>query len=218
MAVCQPKKKSGLVEQGMAYGKDPNLEEAIFAVREVDHISRDIPIICKTRGMACAVEVGGKQRLLTWQGVINEHDQAKPIRLHRYLKNIFTAQKNCWLEMSQIKQTDICSFISVKRGDARTPNIDFGILKLKVLGSVEKSKEVSAHSFIGCKDIVKFTFKYDRGKHELKCSDKKYCIFEKSSILGSPIIIDKCHVIGVVGEDRNGRLCPYFLTETEVGK
>lgn len=220
MDVPQRKQKPGFVGQAMDFGNptDPNPEKAIFAVREVVHISGDIPIIYKTRGMACAVEIGGKQRLLTWHNVINEDDQAKPIRLHQCSKKFFKDNKNYRFGMSQVKQTESCSFISLIRGDAPTSNKDFGILKLKVPGDDEKGKDVFAHSFIGCKDIVKFTFKYDRGKHELNPPDKKDCVCEKSSILGSPIITDKYHVIGVVGEDLDGRLCPYFLTETEVGK
>ena len=220
MAVTQRKQKPGFVEQAMAFG-NPNLnpKKAIFAVREVVHTSGDIPIIYKTRGMACAVEVGGKKRLVTWHNVINEDDKAKPIRLHRCSKEFFNDQKNYRFEMSQVEQIESCSFISLLRGDAPTPKKDFEILKLKVPESDEKSKDVFAYSFTGCKDTVKFTFKYDydRGKHELN-SPVKDCICEKSFILGSPIITDKDQVIGVVGEDLDGRLFPYFLTDTEVGK
>ncbi|CAH3040190.1 unnamed protein product [Pocillopora meandrina] len=168
--------------------------------------------------MACAVEVGGKKRLVTWHNVINEDDKAKPIRLHRCSKEFFNDQKNYRFEMSQVEQIESCSFISLLRGDAPTPKKDFEILKLKVPESDEKSKDVFAYSFTGCKDTVKFTFKYDydRGKHELN-SPVKDCICEKSFILGSPIITDKDQVIGVVGEDLDGRLFPYFLTDTEVG-
>ncbi|XP_022801975.1 uncharacterized protein LOC111339561 [Stylophora pistillata] len=179
-------------------------EKAIFAVREV--VQRDIPI-CKSRGMACVIEVGGRKRLLTWHGVINENDQAKPIKLHRSSHE---------LEMSKIKENGGCSFISVKgRDDAFTGKCS--ILYLQVPESKEKIKDVVAYSFIGCKDIVKFTFKYSQQsrKHELRSSDKKGCFFEKSAILGSPIITDKGRVIGVVGEDSNGQFCPNFLTETE---
>lgn len=179
-------------------------EKAIFAVREV--LQRDIPIY-QSRGMACAIEVGGRKRLLTWHGVINENDQAKPIKLHRSSHE---------LEMSKTKENGGCSFISVKGGDDAFTG-KCSILYLQVPESKEKIKDVVAYSFIGCKDIVKFTFKYSQQsrKHELHSSDKKGCIIEKFAILGSPIITDKGRVIGVVGEDSNGQFCPNFLTETE---
>lgn len=218
MPVSQPKHNLGVVGKGMAFGRDPKPIKAIYAVREVDDI--DIPTIYKTRGMACAVKVGGRSRLLTWQGVINEQDQAKTIKLHRSSKNFFTDQKNYRLEMLQINQVGSFSFISVKGGNnTSTLNEDFIILELRVPGSTENIDDVSAYSIMTYKEIVKFTFKYrqEKGKYELHSSDKD-CIFEKSFILGSPIINDKDQVIGVVGEDRDGKLRPYFLTETEIGK
>lgn len=216
MPVSQPKHNLGVVGKGMAFGRDPKPIKAIYAVREVDDI--DIPTIYKTRGMACAVKVGGRSRLLTWQGVINEQDQAKTIKLHRSSKNFFTDQKNYRLEMLQINQVGSFSFISVKGGNnTSTLNEDFIILELRVPGSTENIDVVSAYSIMTYKEIVKFTFKYsqEKGKYELHSSDKD-CIFEKSFILGSPIINDKDQVIGVVGEDRDGKLRPYFLTETEI--
>ena len=189
--------------------------KAIYAVREVDDI--DIPTIYKTRGTACAVEVGKSLRLLTWQGVINRLDQAKTIKLHRFSRIFFQKYQ---LEMLQIDQTGSFSFISVKGGnDTSTPNKDFPFLKLTVPESAEKDDDVFAYSNMGCKEIVKFTFKKSQegGKREVNVPDKD-CIFEKSLILGSPIVIGKDKVIGVVGEDPCGKLCPYFLTNTEIGK
>ncbi|XP_066027533.1 uncharacterized protein [Pocillopora verrucosa] len=215
MAVPQQEQKRGLFQQAMDYTKEPSPKKGIFAVREVVH--RDIPTIYRTRGMACAVEVEGRLRLLTWQGVINEHDQAKPIiELHRCSKKFSPDRTKYRLEKSQVKQTGSFSFISVIQRGAPTPQEDYTIFKWKVPGDDEKWKDVLALSFIGCKDVVKFGFTYDKGKHELNSPEKKECFFEKFSILGSPIITDDLHVIGVVGEDSDGRLCPYFLTETEV--
>lgn len=92
--------------------------------------------------MAFAVKVGGKERLLTWQDVINEHDQAKPIiELHRCSKNFFTDQTKYRLQKSQVRQTGNFSLISVIQSGAPTPREDFTILKLKVLGTDEKSKD-----------------------------------------------------------------------------
>ncbi|RMX48353.1 hypothetical protein pdam_00016296 [Pocillopora damicornis] len=41
------------------------------------------------------------------------------------------------------------------------------------------------------------------------------CAIDKSTVLGSPIITGK-RVIGVVGEDADGQLIPYFITQTEL--
>ena len=217
MAVPQQEQKRGLFQLAMDYTKEPSPKKGIFAVREVVH--RDIPTIYRTRGMACAVEVEGSLRLLTWKGVINEHDQAKTnIELHRCSKKFSPDRTKYRLEKSQVKQTGRFSFISVIQSGAPTPQEDYKAFKWKVPGDDEKWKDVLALSFIGCKDVVKFGFTYDKGKHELNSPEKKGCFFEKFSILGSPIITDDLHVIGVVGEDSDGRLCPYFLTETEVGR
>ena len=217
MVVPQQEQKRGLFQQAMDHTNKPSPKKGIFAVREVVH--RDIPRIYRTRGMACAVEVEGKLCLLTWQGVINEHDQAKPIiELHRCSKKFSPDRTKYRLEKSQVKQTGSFSFISVIQSGAPTPQEDYTNFKWKVPGDDEKWRDVLALSFIGCKDVVKFGFTYDKGKHELNSPEKKECFFEKFSILGSPIITDDLHVIGVVGEDSDGRLCPYFLTETEVGR
>ena len=66
---------------------------------------------------------------------------------------------------------------------------------------------------------MKFKFKYnqEKKKHELKSYEGEKCAIEKSAVLGSPVITDK-GVIGVVGEDADGQLIPYFITQTELGK
>ena len=222
MGDSQGEQTQSFLGEAMGYKKEPDpkkSKKAIFAVREV--VNREFPTIYRTRGMACAVIVGGKERLLTWHGVIDERDKAKKIELHRCSKNFFTNNKKYRLQVSQIKQISSSS-LSVIRGDAPTPSKDFEILNLtlKVPERDEKRKDVMAHSFIGCKDFMKFNFKYnsDKRKHELDSPNKKDCIFEKSSIFGSPIITNDFHVIGVVGEDPDGRPRPHFLTKTEFGK
>ena len=92
--------------------------------------------------MAC---VGGKLRLLTWQGVINEDDQVKTIKLHRSSRNFVIDQGKYRLEMSQINQVDSFSFISVKGGNyTSTLNEDFLIFGFTVPGSAENIDDVSA--------------------------------------------------------------------------
>ena len=223
MGDSQDEQTQSFLGEAMGYKREPDptkSKKAIFAVREV--VQREFPTIYRTRGMACAVIVGGKERLLTWHGVIDERDKAKPIELHRCSKNFFTNKKKYRLKVSRIMQIGFSS-LSVIRGDAPTSSKDFKILnlKLRVPGMDEKRKDVMAHSFIGCKDLMKFNFKYnsDRKKHELDSPDMKDCIFEKSSIFGSPIIsTNDFRVIGVVGEDPDGRPRPHFLRKTEFGK
>ena len=67
--------------------------------------------------------------------------------------------------------------------------------------------------------FFKFKFKYnqEKKKHELYSYEGKKCAIEKSAALRSPVITDK-GVIGVVGEDADGQLIPYFITQTELGK
>ena len=66
---------------------------------------------------------------------------------------------------------------------------------------------------------MKFKFKYnqEKKKHELKSYEGEKCAIEKSAVLGSPVITDK-GVIGVVGEDADGQLILYFITQTELGE
>ena len=87
-------------------------EKAIFAVREV---VCGLPIY-QTRGMACAVDVRGKQCLITWEGVFKEDDRAliESVKLHRGSRNFHNDEKRYRLEISAIKQAGSCSFISVK--------------------------------------------------------------------------------------------------------
>lgn len=196
--------------------KSLKVKKAIFAVREIVHENN--AMIYQSRGMACAVEVGGKKHWLTWHGVISENVQAKRIVMHRCSKKFLKNQEDYQLEISNSKKTGSCSFISVKDGDGANTK-KFKTFNLKV-PEREEMTNVVAHSFSGCKDIVKVTFKGSHKKDEyaleLDSKEKSNFIFEKSAILGSPIISDKGHVIGVVGEDQRGLLCPYFLTKTEL--
>ena len=66
---------------------------------------------------------------------------------------------------------------------------------------------------------MKFKFKYnqEKKKHELNSYEGEKCAIEKSAVLGSPVITDK-GVIGVVGEDADRQLIPYFITQIELGK
>ena len=58
----------------MSYATPKDPYKAIFAIREV--FKKDI---CQTRGMGCAVNVGGSVRLVTWHGVIGENDCNKSV-------------------------------------------------------------------------------------------------------------------------------------------
>ncbi|XP_022806620.1 uncharacterized protein LOC111343702 isoform X2 [Stylophora pistillata] len=188
----------------MDYTQGKNPDKAIFAVRDVVH---SLPIY-QTRGMACAVDAGKKQGLLTWEGVFNEGDRGlinkKSVIFNRRSKTFSIIN----LTISQIKKAGRCLFISVEglqRGD---------VLTLNVPDSVVISNDVCAQSFIGRNKSLKFYFNYNQGKkcYELRSFDGKNCAIEKSAVLGSPIIKDKC-VIGVVREDDEGQLIPYFITQ-----
>ena len=184
-------------------------EKAIFAVREVVH---DLPVY-QTRGMASAVDVGGKQCLLTWNGVFNEDDRAltnhKPVKFHRSSE---CKEKKYQLGKSKIGQAGSFSFIPVE--GLKSCNA----LMLMVPGSNVIENEVCAQSFNGGNKLLKFKFQYIKKekKHVLTSLEGKGTI-EKFAVLGSPIINDKA-VIGVVGEDADGQLIPCFITQTELGK
>lgn len=208
----------------MDYSRLKNSEKAIFAVRE---IVCGLPIY-QTRGMACAVDVGGKQCLLTWEGVFKEDDRAliESVKLHRCSRNFHNDEKRYRLEISAIKQAGSCSFISVKalKGSNTSETLktttDSNIFQLIIPRSDDViDRDVWAQSFIGSNKPMKFKFKYNREKkkHELNSFEGEKCIIEKSVVLGSPIITTE-GVIGVVGEDVDGQPIPYFITQTELGK
>ena len=150
-------------------------EKAIFAIREVV-LHQDIPIY-QTRGMGCAVEVGGFKRLLTWSGVIGEDDCIKAMETHRFSKNFFSkVDKSYRLKISTIKQNVNCSFISFDdSNDAVERTTESNILELKVPGSDVKTEDIFAHTFIGFKEklIFKFKFNKEKKKHELDTDEWK---------------------------------------------
>ena len=193
----------------MEFSRPQKAERAIFAVREVVH---DLPVY-QTRGMASAVDVGGKQCLLTWKGVFNEDDRAltnhKPVK---FLQSSGCKEKNYQLGKSKIGQAGSFSFIPVE--GLKSSNA----LMLMVPGSNVIENEVCAQSFNGGNKLLKFKFQYIKKekKHVLTYFEGKGTI-EKFAVLGSPIINDKA-VIGVVGEDTDGQLIPCFITQTELGK
>ena len=191
----------------MDFSPSQKFGKAIFAVREVVHD----PPLYQTRGMASAVDVKKKQYLLTWKGVFNENDRAlinrESVRFHRSSR---CKVKNYQLGQSKIKQAGSFSFIPVE--GLKSCNA----LTLIVPGSALTENDVCAKSFIGGKKFLKFKFEYNQEKKRHKLKGKK-CTIEKSAVLGSPIIKDK-RVIGVVGEDADGQLIPYFLTQAALGK
>ena len=206
----RPKFEYLFFTQTMEFSRPQKAERAIFAVREVVH---DLPVY-QTRGMASAVDVGGKQCLLTWKGVFNEGDRAltnhKPVKFHQSSRY---KEKNHQLGKSKIGQAGSFSFIpaeGLQSCDA---------LMLIVPGSNVIENDVCAQSFIGGKKLLKFKFQYIKKeqKHVLTSFEGKKCTIEKFAVLGSPIINDKS-VIGVVGEDADGQLIPCFITQTELGK
>ena len=194
----------------MEFSRPQKAERAIFAVREVVH---DLPVY-QTRGMASAVDVGGKQCLLTWEGVFNEGDRAltnhKSVEFHQSSRY---KEKNYQLGKSKIGQAGSFSFIPVdglQSCDA---------LMLIVPGSNVIENDVCAQSFIGGKKLLKFKFQYikEEQRHVLTSFEGKKCSIEKFAVLGSPIINDKV-VIGVVGEDTKGQLKPFFIEQTQLGE
>ncbi|XP_022809915.1 uncharacterized protein LOC111346926 [Stylophora pistillata] len=188
-----------------------NPDKAIFAVRKVVQLH---PPIYQRRGMACAVDMGKEQYLLTWEGVFNEDDRdlinEKSVKFNRRSKTFSTMD----LEISKIKQAGSCSFISVDKG------LQHGdALTVEIPGSDVTTNDVCAQSFVGRNKSLTINFKYNqkKGRHELVSFKGKDCAIEKSDVLGSPIISNKC-VIGVVGEDDNRRIIPYFISRTELGE
>lgn len=202
--------------QGITSSKADDTSKAIFAIREVfqEHVYQ-------TRGIACAVNIRGSIRLVTWRGVIGEADKSAKIYMDRFAEKFSDNIPRYRLKMSTIKENGNFSYISVDSGcdeTGKTPK--FTTLNLEILNDV-KSLNFVAHSFSG-KDPVKLNFEYDEGKkrHTLMTGEWKTHILEKSTVVGSPIVVhkDKCEVVvGLVGVT-DGELGPCFFTEEELCK
>lgn len=182
----------------MDYSRLKNPEKAIFAVREV--VCGQVPIY-QTRGIACAVDVGGKQYLLTWEGVFKEDDRAliESVKLHRGSKNFHNEEKKYRLDISAIKRSGSCSFISVKalKGSNASETLktttDSNILKLIIPRSDDViDKDVWAQSFIGSNKSLKFKFEYncEKKKHELK-SFKGRKVSSRSLLFLDPLLLQQ---------------------------
>ncbi|XP_078348736.1 uncharacterized protein LOC144633749 isoform X2 [Oculina patagonica] len=190
---------------------------AIFAVKEVFEDG-----IYQTRGMACAVVVGGSERLLTWSGVIEESDCNKLFVMDRFsdksTEEFLSNRERYRLQNSKTEENGNLTFFSVNAGDKAS----FTTLDLKVPQSdiSLQTSDFTAYTFSG-KEKLNLNFKYDssKKKHNLVSGNwTKRAILEKSSVIGSPIMVDEDNnrkVVGVVGEI-GGKLSPCFVTEKQL--
>ena len=207
------KKSNSVVKKGLAFSKKPkDFNKAIFAVREIQGVDY------KTRGMACAVEVGSSIRLVTWRGVVDNAD-CNNVVMDRFAKNFAKkVAKNAnkyRLKKSTVTTRDSFSFLSVDCSE------DFKtILPYKVPGNAEvEASELTAYSFSGEEKIFELKFKYDKTKKEHRLITTGDERVEKTSLLGSPILVGdrEKHFVGAVGMS-DGEFVPIFITKKEFGE
>ena len=200
----------------MSYSTPKDPYKAIFAIRE--RFQEDI---FQTRGMGCAVKVGDSVRLVTWHGVIGEDDYNKSVIMDRFsdksTKDFLSSRNRYRLEMSIVKEIGSnFTFLSVDAGGANFTTT----LELVPQNNL-KASDLTAYSFSGKEKLeLKFEYDKDKQKHILRSDNwKNRIILEKSSVVGSPIMVDdgtnnRRVVVGVVGEI-GGELSPCFITEKE---
>lgn len=207
-----------VLTEGLASSEKPRDPlKAIFAVREVFHEH-----VYQTRGMACAVNVGGSVRLVTWRGVIDSA-ACNNVVMDRFSKTFFKDVTRYRLQKSTVTTCGSFSFLSVSYSE----NFKFNILRYKVPGNEIKASDLTAYSFSG-EETIELKFRYDKIKkgHELITTgdEWKKRVTEKLSLLGSPImVIDENKrqaraVVGVVGVSDDGKIVPFFITEKEFGE
>lgn len=205
-----------VLTEGLASSEKPRDPlKAIFAVREVFHEH-----VYQTRGMACAVNVRGSVRLVTWRGVIDSAAYNNVV-MDRFSKTFFRDVTRYRLQKSTVTTSGNFSFLSVNYSE------NFTILQYKVPGNEVIASELTAYSFSG-EETIELKFRYDKIKkeHELITTgdEWKKRITEKSSLLGSPVmVIDEKKrqaraVVGVVGVSDDGKIVPFFITEKEFGE
>ena len=169
--------------------------------------------------MACAVDVGGSIRLVTWRGVGRGVADYNNVVMDRFSEKFFSNVQRYRLQKSTVRTYDSFSFLSVSYKD------NFTILQYKVPGNEIKVSNLKAYSFLG-EETIELEFEYNKSKkkHELVTTGGKLNwekrVTEKTSLLGSPIIAiigDDRAIVGVVGEDA-GKIVPFFITEKEFGE
>ena len=203
------KKSNSVVKKGLAFSKKPkDFNKAIFAVREIQDVGY------KTRGMACAVEVGSSIRLVTWRDVVDNADCN--VVVDRFAKNFAKkVAKNAnkyRLQKSTVTTRDSFSFLSVDCSENLT------ILPYKVPGNAEvEASELTAYSFSG-EEKIELKFQYDKTKKEHKLITTH--TVENTSLLGSPILVGdrEKHFVGAVGISNDGKIAPIFITKKEFGE
>ena len=200
----------------------PGPEKAIYAIREVVQNGA----VYQTKGMACAVKKQGSV-FLTSSAVVKNSDSLKPsVIMDRFSEKRLGKQR---FKSPTIKECDKFSFLSVNEAsgkDGRKLGLDVQIPEKRLFTS-----DIEAHSFCGKKPFeIKFKYSKNNKRHELVVDgieEKLGNILEKNYVLGSPIIVKNADqtrkngpysIVGVVGFNDEGELCPSFITQNLIGE
>ena len=194
--------------QSLQYTCSPDFYKAIYAIRGKG----------STRGMACAVNVGGQVqgqentsgsvRLVTSGGCVGEHE-SQSIKVHRYSRKNMGDYK---LEISNIIKTENFSFLLVNGNGNDCPKR----LCVKYLANEEQKTDFTVYTISALKELEPLTLKYDQNteKHNLVIPEDRFDFF----LRGSPIIVDGEYFVGVLKESDPDQFNPCFITEEEFGE
>ena len=178
----------------------------------------------KTKGIACAVDIDGKKNedevvLVTWKGCTGEGKNSVKT-VHRY-SNAKTEKnaKDYQLEPSDnscIRKGNV-SLIRCTCGNNKKGNDKWGVrLSPKYLKEEEQKKDFQVYT-IDRDSYLSLTLKYHESTHEhgLDIKEDQYADLV---LQGAPIINGEKYFVGVLTEDEEGKVSPFFITKRIFGE
>ena len=178
----------------------------------------------KTKGIACAVDIDGKKNedevvLVTWKGCTGEGKNSVKT-VHRY-SNAKTEKnaKDYQLEPSDnscIKKGNV-SLIRCTCGNNKKGNDKWGVrLSPKYLKEEEQKKDFLVYT-IDRDCYLPLALKYHESTHEhgLDIKEDQYADLV---LQGAPIIKGEKYFVGVLTEDEEGKVSPFFITKRIFGE
>ena len=188
--------------------------KAICTIRGKDH---------KTKGIACAVNIHGKENeeevlLVTWKGCIGDGRNSVET-VHRYWSKskLRISKKNS--EDYQLKPLDDgilnrgdFSLIRCALGDNKKGKKKWGVrLPIKYLKKEQQRGDLLAYT-IRDDSYLLLNLKYDK-RAERHILDIEEDLRANLILQGAPIIEGEEYFVGVLVEDEEGKVSPLFTTE-----
>ena len=171
----------------------------------------------KTKGIACAVDIDGKKNknevvLVTWKGCNGEGKNSVKT-VHRYSRNKKNP-KDYQLETSDGSILNRGNFSLIR---CACGNDKWGVrLSPKYLKEEEQKKDFLVYT-IDRDCYLPLALKYHESTHEhgLDIKEDQYADLV---LQGAPIIKGEKYFVGVLTEDEEGKVSPFFITKRIFGE